>query len=40
MSNTMKAAVYEGGGRLVVKEVPMPEMTKDDDVLIKKNIGI
>jgi threonine dehydrogenase-like Zn-dependent dehydrogenase len=32
---TMKAAVFEKEGVFVVKEVPIPKMTKEDQVLIK-----
>ncbi len=35
MGNKMKAAVYEGGKELVVKEVDMPEIVKDSDVLLR-----
>ncbi|MGE5571588.1 MAG: alcohol dehydrogenase catalytic domain-containing protein [Bacteroidota bacterium] len=32
---TMLAAVFEGNGRLAVKEVPVPAIRKDDEVLLK-----
>jgi len=32
---TMLAAVFEGNGRLAVKEVPVPALHKEDDVLLK-----
>ncbi|MBC7083354.1 MAG: alcohol dehydrogenase catalytic domain-containing protein [Firmicutes bacterium] len=32
---TMLAAVFEGDGRLAVKEVPVPTIRKDDEVLLK-----
>lgn len=32
---TMKAAVFEGEGRLTVKEVPIPEITREDQILIE-----
>ena len=31
----MLAAVFEGEGRLVVKEMPEPRLTRDDDVLLR-----
>ncbi len=39
MPNTMMAAVYEGPGKLAVKEWPMPRMKNDDDVLLKMEAG-
>lgn len=35
MTGTMKAAVFEAEGKLVVKEVPIPQITKEDQVLIE-----
>ena len=35
MQGTMKAAVYEGEGVLTVKEVVIPQVRKDTDVLIR-----
>lgn len=32
---TMRAAVFEGVGKLVIKEVPVPEITRPDQVLIE-----
>ena len=33
--HTMLAAVFEGEGKLAVKQVPMPEITRPDEVLLK-----
>lgn len=35
LMKTMKAAVFEGEGRLTVKEVPVPAITRDDEILIE-----
>jgi 2-desacetyl-2-hydroxyethyl bacteriochlorophyllide A dehydrogenase len=35
MENKMKAAVFESEGNLVLKEVPIPSIEKNDDVLIR-----
>lgn len=35
MNKTMQAAVFEGIGNLVVKEVPVPRLERDDQVLLK-----
>lgn len=35
----MTAAVFEGDGRLAIKEVPVPEIARGDDVLIKVLAG-
>lgn len=35
MSHTMLAAVFEGEGKLAVKEVSVPEITRPDEVLLK-----
>ncbi len=35
MSEKMKAAVFEGGGKLSIKEVPVPKVEKADDVLLQ-----
>jgi (R,R)-butanediol dehydrogenase/meso-butanediol dehydrogenase/diacetyl reductase len=35
LKGTMKAAVFEGLGKLVLKEVPIPQIKKSDEVLIK-----
>ena len=32
---TMKAAVFEGNGVLSLKEVPVPKIRKEDDVLLQ-----
>src|SRR2546425_2537761 len=34
MTRKMPAAVFEGEGRLVVREVPVPEVRASDDVLL------
>lgn len=39
MSDTMKAAIFEGEGKLAIKEVPMPKMKLFEDVLIKVEIA-
>jgi len=35
MKNTMLAAIFEGEGKLRIRQVPVPELIQDDDVLIK-----
>ena len=35
MKETMKAAVFEGEGKLVLKEVPTPKIRKPDDIIGK-----
>ncbi|GAH17231.1 unnamed protein product, partial [marine sediment metagenome] len=35
MKNGMLAAVFEGEGKLILKEVPIPVIEKNNDVLIK-----
>ena len=34
-AQTMKALVYEGPGKIEIKEVPLPTITKPTDALIK-----
>ncbi len=40
MANTMKAAVFEAIKKIVVKEVPIPEIGPDDVLIKVKNTGI
>ena len=35
MSKTMTAAVFKGNGQLAVEEVPVPELQKPDDVILR-----
>ena len=35
MKNTMKAAIFESEGNLVLKEVPVPSIEKDDELIIR-----
>ncbi|HOO55476.1 MAG TPA: zinc-dependent alcohol dehydrogenase family protein [bacterium] len=35
MAETMKAAVFEGEGKITLKEVPIPQIEKDTDVKLK-----
>ena len=35
MANTMLAAVFEGEGKLTLKQVPIPKVEKGDDVIVK-----
>ncbi|HOY61587.1 MAG TPA: alcohol dehydrogenase catalytic domain-containing protein [bacterium] len=35
MSDTMKAAIFEGEGKIVLKQVPVPKIKDDFDVLLK-----
>jgi len=39
MSQTMLAAVFEGEGNLAVKRVPIPEITKPDQVLLQVEVA-
>ncbi len=39
MSGTMKAAVFEGEGKLTIKQVPIPEIRQPDEVLLKVEAG-
>jgi (R,R)-butanediol dehydrogenase/meso-butanediol dehydrogenase/diacetyl reductase len=35
MAGTMKAAVFEGEGRLAIKDMPVPRIQRDDEVLLE-----
>lgn len=37
--NIMKAAIFEGNGKLNIKEVPIPKIKKNDEVLIKVELA-
>jgi alcohol dehydrogenase len=39
MSQTMKAFVYHGSGNAKLEDVPMPQITKDDDIIIKVTLN-
>ena len=39
MSQTMKAFVYNGSGKAGLEDVPMPQITKDDDIIIKVTLS-
>ena len=35
MTDMMKAAVFEAPGRMAVRELPKPQLERDDDIVIR-----